>query len=589
MTSRAALAVAAAALAGGCTLVTHFDASRTVESNDRLCADGVDNDGDGLADCQDWDCLDKKPCCTLDALVFEDSFGALACAAAPCSSPDPSCRAIDPSRWQSWGVPLPEVCEGALHPYKAEQCYDVGLLATTPLGMHPGVNVTVHVVGQPEPAGRLVVGLTQQSTILGGDTACEALQPVDTFAEARLLRSPSGVRVEASFDGAAIGSSAELDAAATHEIKLSIGADLTLAFVVDGTTIAQSEALPKMEVTAHLALFGRGLAAGFTDVRVTDGTQCESPGAWQPAPVVAALGGVGDNGNSWDSFQVFAPAVVDDAQLLYSGCGLGTSSNECSSPTGLGSALVGSDGALQRDPANPILFDVSRKNFDSTVLREESAPPERRGYVTAQDGNSNFKSFIQTFTFAGLHAPVTLGEGEHALALGGAGSWDEAAICCATAVRRQDTVLLWYAGQARGDPTWRIGLASSADGITFQRFGAAPVVSEGGHDDFDSRGVSDPEVIWDATRGLYRMWYTAMGALNTTSIGYAVSTDGVNWHKYPGNPVITRDTAGLDALGSPAVLRDDNGLRLWLQGSVSEHVGLGIFALENHGVPSGKP
>jgi hypothetical protein len=246
-----------------------------------------------------------------------------------------------------------------------------------------------------------------------------------------------------------------------------------------------------------------------------------------------------------------------------------------------------------RDPSNPILFDVSRKNFDTSVLRGddgEGVAGPYRGYVTAQDSLSNFRSYIQTFTFDGLHSPITLGEGAHSLSLGEAGAWDEASICCASAVEHDGRVLMWYAGQASGDATWRIGLAVSMDGgVSFTRYGTTPVLLEGARDDFDGRGVSDPEVLWDAARAMYRMWYTAAGALGTSSIGYAVSTDGVAWHKFPGNPVVTQGSVGLDTMGSAAVVRDDNGWHMWLQATQNERVGLGIFALTNDGVPSKQP
>ena len=85
--------------------------------------------------------------------------------------------------------------------------------------------------------------------------------------------------------------------------------------------------------------------------------------------------------------------------------------------------------------------------------------------------------------------------GEIILKLGASGAWDDGAICCVSAVRHDGRVLLWYAGQRQNDAVWRIGLATSEDGVHFERLGDTPLVNEGGRDDFDGRGVRDPEVV----------------------------------------------------------------------------------------------
>jgi len=242
------------------------------------------------------------------------------------------------------------------------------------------------------------------------------------------------------------------------------------------------------------------------------------------------------------------------------------------------------DGTLSRDPANPIHFDVSRNNVDVGTLHDDETSAPLRGYLTSADVVSNFQLYLQTFTTAGPGTGLDLGE--IPLYLGAPGAFDDSAICCAAAVRHQGQVLLWYAGQRNNDPTWRIGLAFSGDGVSFQRFPGNPVLTEGGRDDFDGRGVTEPEVLWDPARELYRMWYTADGFLGTTSIAYAVSTDGITWHKFPGNPVVPHAAVGLDVVGSAAVRTDVNGLKMWVHGSQDGRVGMRIFALENRGTPS---
>ena len=145
-----------------------------------------------------------------------------------------------------------------------------------------------------------------------------------------------------------------------------------------------------------------------------------------------------------------------------------------------------------------------------------------------------------------------------------AGQWDDSDVCCATAVDRDGSILLlWYAGNSKKDQTWRIGLATSSDGLMFQKHAGNPVLREGGREEFDGRGAADPEVVWDTQRKLFRMWYSAEAFLGIGSIGYAVSTDGVRWHKFPSNPVLSRADLGVESLSSPAVLLEEGQLRMW--------------------------
>jgi hypothetical protein len=166
------------------------------------------------------------------------------------------------------------------------------------------------------------------------------------------------------------------------------------------------------------------------------------------------------------------------------------------------------------------------------------------------------------------------------------GVWDDD-VCCSTVVDRPGKRMLWYAGKAGSDNVWRIGLAVSTDGgLHFSRVGTAPVMIEGAREDYDGRGVTMPGVIFDESRQLYRMWYTAVGLFDVTSIGYAVSVDGINWHKYPANPVVTAAGIGLESLGRSAVVEQQGRTLMWVDGVDPQRLGTEIFRLENNGEPA---
>ena len=151
-----------------------------------------------------------------------------------------------------------------------------------------------------------------------------------------------------------------------------------------------------------------------------------------------------------------------------------------------------------------------------------------------------------------------------------------------TVIARGEDRFVYFAASDDG-VSWRIELAVSHDaGATFTAIDGA-VVDIGEPGAFDERSVSQPAVIYDPSRAMFRMWYTATGVLGATSIGYAVSADGVTWHKLD-EPVVTREPLGLVELGSPTVIDDGGRLRMWIDGLAPGAVARTIYELENVGV-----
>ncbi len=582
-----ALLIAVAVQCAACELVTSFDLSRVSESTDALCGDGVDNDGDGLTDCQDWKCLASPVCCNMPVIVLQDDFNGAPCAALSCDAPDPTCQP-DPSRWQSWGLPLPVECDGGLSPDKAEACYDVGVLSLQSLPLHPGLTITAHVEGAPEPSGRLTIGVTLQSQAAGGVTACSPV--VSPTAVMALRESPTanGYQITATFDRSDLSSAPEITDDLPHEVRLSIGDDRRAHYAVDGVEFAQSpadQAFPDAAPSSYLMIGGRGVRARVADISVVDGTQCEAPDAWQADDPPVGL----DAENllhDWDAAAVYAPSVLalpsGDVQMYYTGCNE-TTAGACSSPVGVGRATSTADQPFVRDGANPRLPPRRRVALDFGLMRPPVVGAPLAGFVS-----TNGTAAETTLIIEGATDDDTNGITELAPVVrpGAPGSWDDADVCCASAVTRDGRILLWYAGRSVADPTWRIGLATSTDGINYTKAADNPVLLGGSSSDaFDGHGAGDPEVVYDASRQLYRMWYTATAFLGIASIGYAVSTDGVHWSKYPGNPVLALDAAGLDSIDSPAVVVEQGRLRMWTSGHEPGGSGDRIYAFTNRGRP----
>ena len=116
---------------------------------------------------------------------------------------------------------------------------------------------------------------------------------------------------------------------------------------------------------------------------------------------------------------------------------------------------------------------------------------------------------------------------------------------------------MWYDG---GHATANgIGFANSTDGIHWKKY-PGPVLQPSPAGSWDSSQVKVGAVAWNGT--LFLMAY--FGANATTfqngAIGVAGSKDGITWVKYSGNPVLT---VGAQVLGRPSGLRWQITYNMW--------------------------
>ncbi|MGI9543180.1 MAG: hypothetical protein ACR2MX_07970, partial [Cyclobacteriaceae bacterium] len=108
---------------------------------------------------------------------------------------------------------------------------------------------------------------------------------------------------------------------------------------------------------------------------------------------------------------------------------------------------------------------------------------------------------------------------------------------------------MWYGGSNKTAPdSTKIGLAYSADGITWERLEAnlslgskRGLVMEPGFSIGDAGVVSDPTAY--IKDGTYHIWYNSFGSSNDILISHAVSTNGYDWDKDNNNPIMTPNLA----------------------------------------------
>jgi parallel beta-helix repeat protein len=125
------------------------------------------------------------------------------------------------------------------------------------------------------------------------------------------------------------------------------------------------------------------------------------------------------------------------------------------------------------------------------------------------------------------------------LSPGPGGAWDDESVTDHNVLFDGVTYHMWYAGND-GD-SWRIGYASSSDGVNWNKSASNPLLSLGTPGEWDESSVSEPNVLFDGA--LYRMWFSGWRHDGwVPQRGYATSPNNITWTKYANNPVLSPGT-----------------------------------------------
>lgn len=163
-----------------------------------------------------------------------------------------------------------------------------------------------------------------------------------------------------------------------------------------------------------------------------------------------------------------------------------------------------------------VVFDGS--SFTMWYGGEDSKGTDRIGMATSNDGSSWTKY-----------------SGNPVLDVGAPGSWDGDSISDACVIKENGGYKMWYTGQTYGataaDDMFRIGYATSPDGIHWTRSSENPVLSPGFLGSWDDKRVWRPSVI--STGSGYIMYYRGASVAEDAQAkaGVATSSDGIHWTK----------------------------------------------------------
>jgi predicted GH43/DUF377 family glycosyl hydrolase len=152
---------------------------------------------------------------------------------------------------------------------------------------------------------------------------------------------------------------------------------------------------------------------------------------------------------------------------------------------------------------------------------------------------------------------------------GASGAWNRHVFCPHVLYNPDSTRYeMWFCATSEPftDRPFRIGFATSPDGITWTMY-PDPVL-EPAEGTWDEYTVEDPMVIRQED-GQYKMWYASWGPESPGMIGYATSSDGINWTKdMLNNPVMVPgpDSWQVNGFSSPYVLSFEGGYKMWYTG-----------------------
>lgn len=156
---------------------------------------------------------------------------------------------------------------------------------------------------------------------------------------------------------------------------------------------------------------------------------------------------------------------------------------------------------------------------------------------------------------------------------GAAASWDEGGVYSPSVLWYSSTYQMWYTGVDALYTSSAIGYATSTNGTSWIKYGSNPVLTKGTAGTWEGGGVSFACVVPDG--GGFKMWYTGSGQ-GKRRIGYATSSDGTTWARNT-NPVLDVGTTGWDAVqvSNPTVTKVGSTYHMWYSSVITPAGGIG--------------
>jgi hypothetical protein len=164
--------------------------------------------------------------------------------------------------------------------------------------------------------------------------------------------------------------------------------------------------------------------------------------------------------------------------------------------------------------------------------------------------------------------------GNPILTEGPSGAWDDHGATFATVIYDSAAVefRMYYHGFSFTG-VHQIGLATSPDGKNWTKYAGNPIVTPG-PGAWDGSSVRVP-MVWKEGPTDYRMIYTGSGS-GGMQVGYATSTNGINWTKNPANPVFNDPTWAHGATENWGVMKVGSEYLMWYSNFGKRESGIAV-------------
>ncbi|MEJ2051630.1 MAG: T9SS type A sorting domain-containing protein [Calditrichota bacterium] len=216
---------------------------------------------------------------------------------------------------------------------------------------------------------------------------------------------------------------------------------------------------------------------------------------------------------------------------------------------------------------NPIFPRGANGTWDDTFVSGPTISYDGQYYhmwYSGYDGESNGQNVGYAWSENGINWNRNEGS---VLKPGATGNWDGISVFQPSVLMSDTLNQMWYCGHNSGDLSDRqIGYATSTDSIDWTKYYGNPVLRPGTDGSWDDVWLDAPDVLF--IDGTYHMWYAGSDGIYT-QIGHATSADGKSWEKDPLNPVLTvGENGSWDDLtvGGPSVKYDGQVFHMWYSG-----------------------
>jgi predicted GH43/DUF377 family glycosyl hydrolase len=223
----------------------------------------------------------------------------------------------------------------------------------------------------------------------------------------------------------------------------------------------------------------------------------------------------------------------------------------------------------QKSGANPVLPEWSglvddpssyKYAFEGSVLYDSTAQVYRMWFTSLAEGFGTSFVISRAISLDGQEWYASMKNPAYRVATNG---FDNS-VRTPSVIRDSTGYKMYYTGQNLN--SYAIGLATSADGKSWQRFSNSPILKPDIASKWDSLGQAFCSVYFADTT--YFMWFAGGDGLHG-GIGLAKSSDGIHWTEVHGNPVFAASTTGWDSgyVSGPCVVKAGNTFYMFYGGA----------------------